>query len=515
MHTPDDAIRILYLGGNPSQKEADALALPVEAEAIRDTLAANSPGDLPLAFETDVDIDGFFAALNRFSNAQILHLAGHAHRDRGLFMKRADGSATLVPGRWIAQALTEHRNIRVVVLSACATVEHAEPLKALVDCVVATTDTIGDKATVEFAKAFYGEIAKGRDVAAAYARARTYVGFNFTEGAVSQGDRYLLATREPIDARWVTIERSVIPPASALRRHLATRQRLQARPDRVEVVLAANASDWPSAVPDGAGGRPDALIFEPGSYASDQPWQRQYPLPEDEWTTAVEAVTSAAQDVRADVQAGAQVHVVARMPLSCFAILGARLELYGAAPVFHAEAQMKRRSEREWQPWGPGMTDIRPPQSAAPVFRGLRLSSAPNASVKHVAVAIAVTRAISVTDAEAVLERASATRSERRLHMIKPIAGESQRAISDVSIDQASVELQQFFDGLAGTYPNLEAAHVMYVGPGPLLARALCKVHLGRGDTFIYEYYQGHGYARVANVSKGTVAIDPKDAAHG
>ena len=495
---PDDDIRVLYLGSNP----LGDLMLEDEAKAIGAALDAHAGGTLPYAWRADSTIDDFFDALDRFGNLQILHLGGHGNKVEGLGMVDDTGRLVFVSGARLRRALARNRSIGLIVLSACSTLDHADELAKSIDVAIATSNAIDDAALISFSARLYKEIALGKDLAAAYERAAAYAGTLFD----AEADLLRLRHREHIEPRWVPIHRGLPRPevVSVLDRHQNALTRARARPSAQEIILHGGVSEADAVVPDGESTVRQPVVFRPG----DGGWQRAWPIDPKAWETRLFDLLVAAkiaQDMHAD-DGWAIIHVVARMPLSFFAVLGSKLEHHGRElPVYWMHTTLPDSTDKVWQPWGPGWQAIRPTPDTTPVLRGLQAGGA-NPNVRHVGVSISITHPINDTDARPLVIAAARRPGEailREITLRDPAHG-----ITDATVDQAARELRDFFETLPRVHPNLDAVHVFYAGPGALLARAMTKAHIGRGDVLMYEYFAGHGYRRILNVSKALLAID-------
>jgi hypothetical protein len=121
-----------------------------------------------------------------------------ADRQDGLVFQGPDGSARIVSAAAM-QATVESagESVRLVVLNACYSDQHAQPLLSCVDCVVGMTGPILDDAARTFAVGFYGGLGEQQSVHAAYRQARAAI----LLAGLHDGDRPQLAVRAGVDAR--------------------------------------------------------------------------------------------------------------------------------------------------------------------------------------------------------------------------------------------------------------------------------------------------------------------------
>jgi hypothetical protein len=68
----------------------------------------------------------------------------------------------------LAKVLVLKDNIKCVVLNACYSEGQAQAIAEHIDCVVGMSSTIGDRAAISFAAAFYQALGYGKDVKTAF-----------------------------------------------------------------------------------------------------------------------------------------------------------------------------------------------------------------------------------------------------------------------------------------------------------------------------------------------------------
>lgn len=116
-------------------------------------------------------VDDIAPALDE-TKPTIVHFSGHGTRE-GLLLLGEDGRTPIrVSADDLKKLFTAFRDeIRVVVLSACSTSEHAKAIAEVVDCAIGTSANIRDAAAIDFNAQFYRALACGASVKAAYDKA--------------------------------------------------------------------------------------------------------------------------------------------------------------------------------------------------------------------------------------------------------------------------------------------------------------------------------------------------------
>jgi hypothetical protein len=157
---------ILFLAANPGC--TDRLAIDREARSIQVELERSGQRDR-FAFETwwAAEPLDLLRALRKLRPA-VVHYSGHGGQD-GLHFQAPDGRTSLVSPTAIAETLgAAGASVKLVVLNACYTEQHADALLAHVDCVVGIDGGIADGAARSFAIGFYGGLGERASVAAAF-----------------------------------------------------------------------------------------------------------------------------------------------------------------------------------------------------------------------------------------------------------------------------------------------------------------------------------------------------------
>ena len=116
----------------------------------------------------------------------------------GLFFQDGDGNAQFIPEPALVETFSAAgASVSLVVLNACYSAELAMGLLAHVDCVVGMRGSIGDDAAREFAIGFYGGLAQGETVHAAWKQGRAAIRLT----GVCDADLPQLEVRAGVDAR--------------------------------------------------------------------------------------------------------------------------------------------------------------------------------------------------------------------------------------------------------------------------------------------------------------------------
>jgi hypothetical protein len=105
--------------------------------------------------------------------ASIVHFAGHGYPDGSLEFSTHDGGPQRIRPEGLAQLFESYAHqVRLVLLNACYSDALAEALTEHVDVVVGMTHAIADEAAIQFAPAFYQQLAGGQSVQTAFEVAR-------------------------------------------------------------------------------------------------------------------------------------------------------------------------------------------------------------------------------------------------------------------------------------------------------------------------------------------------------
>jgi hypothetical protein len=157
--------KLLFLAANPSSTAR--LRVDAESREIGTRIAQQVPGSLEVQFKFAITPDDLLESL-LVERPAIVHFSGHGS-PAGIVLEGRDGAAKLVSAEALARTFEATRDrVRIVVLNACDTRQHAAAVAIHVDCVVGMEAAIGDVAARVFAASFYRALARGRSAASAF-----------------------------------------------------------------------------------------------------------------------------------------------------------------------------------------------------------------------------------------------------------------------------------------------------------------------------------------------------------
>jgi hypothetical protein len=114
----------------------------------------------------------------------------------GVYFQASDGNAQLVPAKALANAFDAVGSVKLVVLDACYSEEHAAAVAAYIDCVVGMAGETIDGAAMSFAIGLYGGLGEGESVAAAFKQGCAAIGLT----RAGDPDQPQLRVRPGVDA---------------------------------------------------------------------------------------------------------------------------------------------------------------------------------------------------------------------------------------------------------------------------------------------------------------------------
>ena len=171
---------ILFMAANPAGTDARALA--EQARAIQAELERTGHRDR-FAFETrwaaqplDLlrDMVKLKPTVVHFCGGRLKGSLGAAPA-AGVYFQVPDGSAQLVSGEALARVFDAVGSVKLVVLDACYSEQHADAIVTHVDCVVGLASGTIDHAATSFAIGLYGGIGEGESIAAAFKQGRAAI----------------------------------------------------------------------------------------------------------------------------------------------------------------------------------------------------------------------------------------------------------------------------------------------------------------------------------------------------
>jgi hypothetical protein len=160
-------IKILFLAANPV--DTAPLRLDEEIRAIDQALRQ-------AIFRDRFDLHSHWAV--RYRDLQelllryqpdIVHFSGHGSDTREIILQDDAGASYPVSERALSTLFAILKdNIRCVVLNACYSESQAGAIAQSIDAVVGMSDSIGDRAAIDFAVAFYQALGFGRTLKTAF-----------------------------------------------------------------------------------------------------------------------------------------------------------------------------------------------------------------------------------------------------------------------------------------------------------------------------------------------------------
>lgn len=162
-----ETIKILFLAATPT--DAGRIRLDEEFRQIDRMLQVGTERD---AFQLDAKFavrpTELQEALLRHQ-PHIVHFAGHGtDAEEVVFMDDSGASCPVSKGPLVRLFEILRDNIRVVVLNACYSKPQAEAIGRTIDYTIGTNKSVGDKAAIAFAAAFYRGLSFGRSVHEAF-----------------------------------------------------------------------------------------------------------------------------------------------------------------------------------------------------------------------------------------------------------------------------------------------------------------------------------------------------------
>jgi hypothetical protein len=162
-----DKITVLFLAADPfrpgARRELDdeirAVERAIQRGRARDTL------ELVASFATEArDVQ---EALRRHQ-PRIVHFSGHGGAPGGICLGDEQGRAQLVGRDALRGLLGVVDSVRIVVVDGTGTLATVEALREVADYTIGTNQRPGGGPAIAFAQAFYGALAAGRTVLAAF-----------------------------------------------------------------------------------------------------------------------------------------------------------------------------------------------------------------------------------------------------------------------------------------------------------------------------------------------------------
>jgi hypothetical protein len=171
-------LSVLYLMANPTRKHV--LSLDKEVKAVKDEIKRSLFRDNIALHQSDAaDFKDILNGLNDYK-PRIVHFSGHGN-DTGLAIDGGTvkrGKTSFVTFDLLGKAFAATDNPPdVIVLNACNSTGARKALLITAKALIVMQDTVTDIAAVAFARQFYGAIASGMSLQAAFDQARVAVEF--------------------------------------------------------------------------------------------------------------------------------------------------------------------------------------------------------------------------------------------------------------------------------------------------------------------------------------------------
>lgn len=165
----EGGMRILFVAAGPSDEAR--LRLDAEHRDIRSRIQSSTERDrvslVPVLAARATDL---IDELNRH-RPDVLHVAGHGG-PTGIALEDQDGMARDVSTDELTRLVAvADKRLRLVVLNACESATHAEPLVRHVDAAIGMTRSIGDTAARELSAQLYSSLAEGVPLGRAFEQA--------------------------------------------------------------------------------------------------------------------------------------------------------------------------------------------------------------------------------------------------------------------------------------------------------------------------------------------------------
>jgi CHAT domain len=168
MATNSSIVKILLLAANP--KNTSRLRLDQEVREIREGLR--------LARQREqFQIDSHWAVRTRDfyrhmldMQPQIVHFSGHGTGQDGIVLEDETGKAELLSTEQLSSLfkLFASKGVKCVLLNACYSKEQADAIANHIPYVIGMNQSIGDKAAILFAVAFYDALGAGESIEFAF-----------------------------------------------------------------------------------------------------------------------------------------------------------------------------------------------------------------------------------------------------------------------------------------------------------------------------------------------------------
>jgi len=171
----DEQVRILFLAAKPKQPGLSDLDLDTEFHEIEATLAETLHTErILLQQRWKLTREQLLDYLHKYK-PHIVHFSGHGTEDHLLLQDREGNPWPLDPATACAAFKTASSSTRLVVLNACYSLDVAQAVSEVVDCVIGMAQAIHNDTSVTFSSALYRGLGDGLSVRAAFDRARAQI----------------------------------------------------------------------------------------------------------------------------------------------------------------------------------------------------------------------------------------------------------------------------------------------------------------------------------------------------
>lgn len=201
-----DKIKILFLAANPDN--STRLKLDQEFRDIKEKIRSSQYRDnFELIPEPALRVNDLQSTLLEHK-PHVVHFSGHGNRAGEIILENNQGLSEPVNPIALAELFEILAdNIRCVVLNACFSQSQAQAISQNIDCVVGMSDSISDKAAIDFAWSFYQSLAHGRDIETSFRLGRNQLSFhNIDEKNIPQ-----LLSKSGVDPKLIKIVNPQIP----------------------------------------------------------------------------------------------------------------------------------------------------------------------------------------------------------------------------------------------------------------------------------------------------------------
>ncbi len=157
---------ILLLATNP--KGTVSLRLQEEEREVRERLRLAGYGKMPINSTSATRPRDIQQAMLDFK-PQVVHFSGHGAGKNGLVFEDVTGQEKLVSSEALASLFKLFSSrVECVVLNACYSDFQAKAISQYINYVIGMSQSIGDKAAIEFSVGFYTALGAGESIEFAY-----------------------------------------------------------------------------------------------------------------------------------------------------------------------------------------------------------------------------------------------------------------------------------------------------------------------------------------------------------